>query len=188
MLDAAYELFCEAGNTTATMEAIATRAGVAVQTLYFAFHTKDEMLERVLERTVLGDDELPPPLQPWYLAAMAESDVAVSLRTIVDGVATIFARVAPLLPVFNSLATEPAGVVWQESEQLRIAGYTDIVSELSKKAKVRQGLKRDEARDILFVVLSPQTYRLFVVERGWRVRRWAEWTTATLLRDLFALS
>src|ERR1051325_4765243 len=75
MLDAAYELFCRDGYRATTMEAIADRAGVAVQTLYFTFHTKDELFQAVHERTVLGDENLPPRMQPWYLAAVAAPDV-----------------------------------------------------------------------------------------------------------------
>ena len=45
MLDAAYDLFCEQGFRATTMDAIAQRAGVAVQTLYFTFHTKDALLQ-----------------------------------------------------------------------------------------------------------------------------------------------
>lgn len=41
------------------MEAIAHRAGVAVQNVYFTFHTKDALLQEVHNRTVLGNDALP---------------------------------------------------------------------------------------------------------------------------------
>ena len=64
MLEAAYELFCSDGYRATTMEAIAERAGVAVQTLYFTFHTKDELFQAVHDHTVLGDDIVPPPMQP----------------------------------------------------------------------------------------------------------------------------
>ena len=74
MLDAAYDLFCSDGYRPTTMEAIAERAGVAVQTLYFTFHTKDDLFQEVHERTVLGDENLPPPMQTWYLAAVASED------------------------------------------------------------------------------------------------------------------
>ena len=69
MLAAAYDLFCELGFRAATMDAIAERAGVAVQTLYFTFHTKDELVQAVHEWTVLGDDPVAPPLQSWYRAS-----------------------------------------------------------------------------------------------------------------------
>ena len=64
ILDAAYDLFCVAGYPATTMAAIGERAGVAVQTVYFTFRTKDALLQAVHNRTVLGRDEIPPPQQP----------------------------------------------------------------------------------------------------------------------------
>ena len=51
----AYALFCENGYRATTMDLIARRAGVAVQTVYFTFHTKDDLLKAVFEWTVLAD-------------------------------------------------------------------------------------------------------------------------------------
>ena len=49
---AAYDLFCERGYTATTMAEIAESAGVAVQTVYFAFHTKSELLSRTYDFAV----------------------------------------------------------------------------------------------------------------------------------------
>src|SRR5947209_304164 len=133
MLAAAYDAFCEDGFKATTMEAIAKRAGVAVQTLYFTFHTKDELLQQVHEWTVLGDDPTPPPLQPWYLAAMAEPDAIRALDLITEGLVAILSRVAPTVPVFHAVAGDPAGEVWAHAEQLRRSGMEDLVDMLVAK-------------------------------------------------------
>lgn len=39
----------------------AERAGVAVQTVFFVFHTKAELLSRVVDAAVLGPREAKPP-------------------------------------------------------------------------------------------------------------------------------
>jgi AcrR family transcriptional regulator len=187
MLDAAYQLFCELGYRATTMEAIAERAGVAVQTLYFAFHTKDGLLQQVHDRTVLGDEGVPPQLQPWHRAALAEPDLTSALRLIVEGTQTIFARVAPMLPVFHTVAGDPAGEVWQRAEQLRVEGYDTLLRALEAKHPLRQGVRHSDARDILFVVLGPETYRAFTHERHWSVARWARWTVTVLAQDLFGI-
>ena len=187
MLDAAYELFCGAGYRATTMEAIAERAGVAVQTLYFTFHTKDELLQKVHDRTVLGDEALPPAMQPWYRAAVEEPDIAAALHLIVEGVETIFARVAPMLPVFHTVTGDPAGKVWEQGEALRRAGYNDMLTMLQTKAPPRRGLTHEDARDVMFVILGPQLYRSFVIENQWPPRRWIVWTAELLLRELFAI-
>ncbi len=187
MLDAAYRLFCDQGYRATTMEAIAAEAGVAVQTLYFTFHTKDELLQQVHDRTVLGDEGLPPQLQPWYREALDEPDVTRALEMIVDGTQQIFARVAPMLPVFHTVAGEPAGEVWVRGEQLRADGYDALLQALERKHPLRTGLRHAAARDILFVVLGPETYRAFVHERHWTVARWIRWIVAVLASDLFGI-
>ena len=74
MLRAAIEVFSEAGYVGARMNDIASRAGVAVQTVYFTFHTKAELLQACFDHAVLGPDRLPPLEQPFFAElAAAES-------------------------------------------------------------------------------------------------------------------
>jgi AcrR family transcriptional regulator len=187
MLDAAYHLFCSDGYRATTMEAIAERAGVAVQTLYFTFHTKGELFQQVHERTVLGDENLPPPMQPWYLAAVAAEDVGPAVRHICRGVLAISRRVAPMIPAFHAVAGDPAGEVWERSQRLRHDGMADLVLALTKKAPLRKGVTRAHAVDVLYLLLGPDLYWTIVVERGWTERQLADWTERVVLHDLFGL-
>lgn len=187
MLDAAYELFCTDGYRTTTMEAIAERAGVAVQTLYFTFHTKDELFQAVHERTVLGEENLPPPLQPWYLAAVAAEDIRYAVRHICRGVLSISREVAPMIPAFHAVAGDPAGEVWERSQQMRHDGMVDLVTELVKKAPLRKNITKDHAADVLYLLLGPDLYWTMVLGRGWTERQLADWTERVVLDDLFGL-
>jgi len=184
MLAAAYDQFCEHGYRATTMDAIAEQAGVAVQTLYFTFHTKDELLQEVHEWTVLGDDPTPPPLQQWYRAAVAEPDARRSLGLVVEGVLAIDARVAPMLPVFHAVAADPAGAVHRRAEELRRDGMRDVVDMLVTKAPLRRGLSRARAVDLLVVLTGPEIYRAFVLEAGWSTKQLVTWARASLARDL----
>ena len=60
MLRAAIEVFAEEGYVGARMADIAARAGVAVQTVYFVFHTKPELLQACFDYAVLGPERLVP--------------------------------------------------------------------------------------------------------------------------------
>jgi AcrR family transcriptional regulator len=182
MLQAAYQQFCEFGYRATTMDAIAERADVAIQTLYFTFRTKDQLLQAVHEWTVLGDDPTPPPEQPWYRAAVDEPDVHAALRLVVSGASAIFARVAPMLPVFHSVISEPAGATYRNAEALRRSGYEDLIDILRAKAPLSTSLSRARAVDVLFVLVSPDVYRAFVLEAGWPPNRWISAVTA---RELF---
>ena len=185
MLEAAYGCFCELGYRATTMDAIAERAGVAVQTLYFSFHTKDELLQAVHDWTVIGDERVPPPLQDWYLAAVAEPVASRSLHTLIEGLVPIVARVAPILPVFHAVSADPAGEVYRHGDELRREGMRDLVESLATKAPLRTGMTKRRAVDLLFVLAGPESYRSFVLDAGWTSKQWAAWVSGTLNRDLF---
>ena len=188
ILDAAYDLFCELGYRATTMTLIAERAGVAVQTVYFTFRTKDALLQEVHDQTVLGRGTPVLPMnQPWYRAAAAETDPARATRVLVEGMGTILARVAPMLPVFHAVAADPAGEVYRNAEALRRPAMYDVAREvLLTKGELRPGVDVAHAGDLLVVLLGPEIYRMYVLEVGWSHTRWVDWTAQVLLRELFA--
>jgi AcrR family transcriptional regulator len=67
MIHAAQKVFACHRYAGARMIDIAAEAGVAVPTVYFAFHTKAELLQACYELALLGEDgPRPPPAQPWW--------------------------------------------------------------------------------------------------------------------------
>lgn len=187
MLQAAYGLFCEQGYRATTMDQIAEKAGVAVQTLYFTFHTKDEMFQEVHEWTVLGDEAIPPPRQAWYIAAVVTPSLPDAIHHIANGVIGISRRVAPMIPSFHAVVGDPAGAVWERAERLRMEGMVDLVHELVKKQSLRKGVTKAQAADLLYVWLGPDIYRTLVLERGWSENKFVAWTEQSILRDLFGV-
>jgi AcrR family transcriptional regulator len=187
MLDAAHGLFAEQGFRATTMEAIAERAGVAVQTLYFTFHTKDDLLQAVQDRAVLGDGEpVPPPEQPWFRAMVAERRIEGAVREFATGIGQIAARVAPLVPTMHEVAGDPAGEVWRQSERLRREGFADIVALWTDKAPLRAGMSETRAVDLLLLLAGPASYRALVIDSGWTNDEFIAWLTRAVLFDLFA--
>ncbi len=66
IVDAAAELFIAEGYGTTTLEQIAKRAGVAVQTVYFHFGNKRTVLKEAVDVAAVGDDEQVALLErPW---------------------------------------------------------------------------------------------------------------------------
>ena len=87
---AASELFAERGYVGTTMADIAAAAGVAVQTVYFVFHTKAEVLDSAYGLAVMGeDDPAVPQYQAWYRQALAEPDVSIAVQLVVHGLSEI---------------------------------------------------------------------------------------------------
>jgi AcrR family transcriptional regulator len=182
---AAHELFCQRGFRATTMEEIGRAAGVSVQTVYFQFRTKDQVLKAVHEWTVLGDEGLPPQSQPWHRAALEEPDVRVAVAKLAAGIASINVRVAPTLPIFATLAQEPGGEIYRRSRTLRRQGMEELVSALKTKAPLRNGMTATRAADLLDFLLGPESYAELVLRAGWSRRRWVNWVSETLADQLF---
>lgn len=180
-------LFAEHGYAGTTMAAVADAAGVAVQTVYFVFHTKGELFREVYDRAVLGDDEpVPPPETAWWRAMATVDDAEEALGHLVAGVTAISARVAPLLATVHGAAAEPeVQDVHDHSERLREEGYANVVALLDERFGLRPDVGRDRALDVLLMLLSATTYRQLVLSRGWSEAELAAWLVEVLGRELF---
>jgi AcrR family transcriptional regulator len=188
IIRAAYARFCEYGYAGTTMADVASGAGVAVQTVYFAFHTKSELLSGAYEYAVLGEhDPRPPESQPWYAAARDEPDFHLALSSLAGGAAEILVRAAPLEAVVRSTASGDPEVaaVWDHHERLRADGYRDMVELLAGKAPLAHDVTVDRATDLMLLYLGPHTFRGLVTDHGWSVGAWLDWATASIERQLF---
>ena len=186
MVGAAYRLFCEKGYVATTMEAIAREADVAVPTLYFTFRTKGAILNEALGAAVMGLDEpVEPEDAPWYRAFEAEPDPRRALKILVENVALILSRVAPLTTAIHGAANDPEVVVVRElSVQRQHDGYRDLVRQLARKGGLRQGLSVARATDILFVLLSADLFEALASGRGWSFAECKRWLVDVVSQQL----
>jgi AcrR family transcriptional regulator len=188
---AAYALFCERGYTGTTMSDVADAAGVAVQTVYFTFHTKSELLSRAYDFAVLGEgDPVPPDKAAWYLEMTDEPDVTDALRHAVVGIGEIMTRATPLDTVVRAGAgSDPdTAAVRKFHESWRAEGYRAIVEILATKSALRVGVSRERAADLLLLYLGMDVYRVLVLDFGWPHQDWIDWTVATVDEQLFTAS
>jgi AcrR family transcriptional regulator len=186
MLRAAIEVFAEEGYVGARMADIAARAGVAVQTVYFVFHTKPELLQACFDHAVLGPERLIPPEQPLFRGVANARSGRTALRSFVAGNTAILERVATTDEVARAALHEPeAAAVVAESERLRREGYREMLASIAERFALRPGMDLDEATDIMLMFGSSATY-LSMVRAGWSQERFEDWLTDTLARTLLA--
>jgi AcrR family transcriptional regulator len=188
MVEAAYRLFAERGYGV-SLEAIAELAGVAVQTLYFTFHTKTELLKEVIAFGSAGSaDGLPVPERSWFieLGSVTSAHRVIAL-TVEQGV-DIFHRLAPLIPAIQSAAFLDAEFdgYWGAVVASRRRGMRHIMQMLAEKSWLREGMSVANAADIFFVVQSPQTLLSFTQTCGWTLEQYKAWLYTTLCQQLLA--
>ncbi len=183
MLAAANTVFSTEGYGKTTMAVIASVAGVAVQTLYFTFHTKADLLQATYEYVVTGADAVPPHLSSWWQSAEGEPILDRAVLTIVNGSIEIFARAAPLMWAVHS--DPDARAAYEYNERLRREGNERIVEFLTEKKPLRDGLSLQRATDLFFTLLGPQLFMMLTTESGWSVDEYRAWVSRAILWELF---
>src|SRR6266487_2530430 len=157
---AAARLFAARGYQGTPMDAIAAEAGVAVQTVYFAFRTKAELL----------------------LAALAEPDPRQALARLVDGVMAVLLRSGPLHPVMWTNPDEDIHHAFRHREQGRYENYRTVIHALIQHGGIRPGLDERTATDLLFALLSPELHNILCTTRQWPAGEFKTWVTAKIGR------
>jgi len=187
ILEAAYELFVGQGYGVTTLQGVADRAGVAVQTIYFAFGNKPSLLKELVDVTIAGDDDPIPTMErAWFRDALAAGTAEAQLRAHVGGTCQVLRRVAPIMDVLRAAGAQDPTLagMWQQDIDPRLEVQTAAARGLMTKPGARRDVPAEQAADVLFGLLSPELYLLFIRDRGWSPDRWEEWAYETLYAQL----
>ena len=189
IIDQALELFLRQGYAATTVDQIAARAGVAVQTVYFHFGNKATVLKEIVDVLAVGDDEPIPMLdRPWAQQVRDEPDGRRALAIWLSNGRAIFTRLAPIMKIVRDAAgADPEmAAQWQTNQQQRLTAHRALAQHLAEKQALRPELSADLAADIIFALVSHEVYHLLTAERGWTPTQWEHWInntlTATILR------
>ncbi|MCG5463410.1 TetR/AcrR family transcriptional regulator [Micromonospora sp. MED01] len=187
VVEAARELFIAQGYGATSLQEVADRAGVAVQTVYFVFRNKRTLFKDVVDTSIAGDTEPVATMdREWFRAACAEPTAAGQLRAHVHGTREILGRVAPIMPLIAAAAaTDPEiAAQWPDGPDPRYTVQYAAAEALVGKPDTRPGLSVEMAADLLFGLLSPQLYLIFVRDRDWSPDAWEEWARTALTSQL----
>jgi AcrR family transcriptional regulator len=187
IIQAARELFVVQGYGATSLQEVADRAGVAVQTVYFVFGNKRTLFKEVVDTSIAGDTEPVATMdREWFRAACAAPTAADQLRAHVHGTGEILGRVAPIMPLIAAAAaTDPQiAAQWPDGADPRYTVHHAAAQALVGKPGAHPGVSVAMAADLLFGLLSPQLYLLFVQDRGWSPDKWKAWVYATLAAQL----
>jgi len=189
IVQAATDLFVADGYGATNLQDVADRAGVAVQTIYFVFGNKRALLKELVDVTIAGDTEPIATMErPWFTEAVAMRAAPDMLAAYVPGSSAVLARVAPIMRVLEAaVANDPeVSALWPQDEDLRYVVQRAAAEALVTKSGRRKGLTVDKAADLLYGILSPELYLLFVRDRAWSHDHWVKWATQTLKAQLCA--
>lgn len=119
-------------------------------------------------------------------ALLAERDPAKLLAGFVTVTVHLNARIAPLYRILVSAAgTDPdAAALLDGLTRQRQQGQRLIARSLARTGALRPELRERDAADIVHALLSPEVYRLLVIDRGWKTERYQPWLANTLVDQL----
>jgi AcrR family transcriptional regulator len=178
MVEAARQLFLERGYAATTIPAIATRAGVAVPTIYWAFGSK-----RAIVAEIRGE---------WLAAAQTSVRLEEVLR--IDDPGARFDAYAAFMT--NQWATgAEALAIQQDARRADPEVASEIEEVLAERAErlaaviaplgpvLREGLALETARDILLAISLVEVYRE-LAGRGWTNEQYRDWLARSLREQL----
>lgn len=187
MIDAARHLFLEHGYGATTMDAISEAADVPPATLYRLFVSKVGILKAILDVSIVGDDEdVPMAERPEVQALLDAPDPRSKLAGFAKITIEINRRVAPLYLALVTAAgsDQDAAAVLGELTRQRQEGQRRIAKSLARSGSLRPDLRERDAADLIHALMSPELYRLLVLDRAWSVERYEGWLTDTLASQL----
>lgn len=188
IVGAAHEEFLARGYHGATIAAIAGRAGVAPQTVYFVFHTKSALLSAAIDAAVLGPDETPPDQSDWWRAMVAAPDGEETLARFVRGAGPVYARAAGISEVLRAAAMDDdeCRATWLHHDRIQVEAFRQVIDLVRSKSRLRPGLDVDRATDVLITLFGDSTYHLLTAERGWSAEQTLTWMAEALAQLLLA--
>ncbi len=184
---AAHRLFCERGYAGTRMADVARESGFAVQTVYFVFHSKPELLQACYVDAVKGqDDPRPPQEQPFYSAMLAAPTGGKSSFGILRRGTPRFRRGlrgSPTLSGQPGTSRRPTRC-GSSTRNFADVGMPRSWPWWSSVAGSGRGLDMAEALDLMLMYGSAGTYNSLVRDAGWDISRFTVWLGAVLAREL----
>jgi AcrR family transcriptional regulator len=185
ILDAALELFTDRGYAATPMTAIATRAGVALDTVYAAVGRKAELARLLIETAISGGSQAVPAEERDYVQAIrAAGDAETRIAIYASAMRGIAGRLAPVLSIIEQAGSaEPElAALWRQISERRAANMRRFVADLAAVAELR--VDPDDAADIVWATNAPELYQLLVSQRGWSPDRYERFLADTWRRLL----
>jgi AcrR family transcriptional regulator len=179
--------FAERGYAAATVNRIAERADVAVQTLYHAWGSKRALLRAVMETAVTGEDEVgveanfPPASILAGLDPVDATDPQKLLAHLVHAFRLLAERAASAWETYqDAAATDPdVAADWQQLMQIRRSNIATLFERVPVR-RLRPGLTRALAADTAWAIASPDVHDQMVRQAGYSLDAFEKWLLDTL--------
>ncbi|GGE87689.1 TetR/AcrR family transcriptional regulator [Mycetocola zhadangensis] len=177
IIEAATSLFMERGYVATTIDSVAERAGVVVQTIYNAIGNKSAVLNAVFDATVAGAQS-PTPV-PEFMSERMEStsEIEEAVAVLTDWLVEVNTRAHQMHRLIRQAAAVDADV--DELERNRALRRLRNYEEAARRFRVLGGLGAEttdsEVAASIWAVGHPDTYRALILDSDWTETAYREW-------------
>ena len=180
IIEGATAVFEARGYEGARIEDIASKAGVAVPTVYKVFVNKRNLLKASVDAAITGGEAGEVERQAWFREQLEEPTAEGQLRLIARNARRMYDRAGQLLEVVRAAAASDSDIeaLWRGINDERLTRAHTSARRLASKAKLRTTV--DEAARTLWVLSVPELYVLQIHTGGLNPDDYERW-----LGDLF---
>jgi AcrR family transcriptional regulator len=185
ILEAARRLFAERGYAATTIAHIAKEAGVSQELIYSSFGNKRELLFKMHETVVVGDDEDIPLAQRGAAIAIRDEKSQESQCRLGARLAReVFERSATIWRMIDEAVSADPEIqpLRRQREQQRFEDVRALVEAVASLGALRY--ETPVATDIVYALSSPDVYLLLVEDRNWSPDHYERWLAAALMDNL----
>lgn len=187
ILDAAAALFMENGYSATTIDSIAARADVAVETVYSRFRNKANLLDAILEPAIVGADDGRDLFErPEIGEIRACPDQGTQIDMLARFSRGILERTDTAHRILQTAAaSDPRAAELQRRDtERRCDGQRVYMEMLLANGPLRDGLSADDAAATYSAISNPTTYAFLTGDRGWTPEHFERWLSDSLKRLL----
>ncbi len=135
-------------------------AGVAPETVYSVFGNKRAILSKLVDVTIVGDDEPIPLLQrPTVLSVREETDQRSLIQKFAQDINEIMSRMSPIFVILRSAAENDPEIAALLNKLLmeRLAGMSYFVEQLARIAPLRPGMAKPQTVETVWAISSAES-------------------------------
>jgi AcrR family transcriptional regulator len=164
-----------------TVAEIASRAGVAIQTVYSSAGGKADILHELVDEAITSAGAA-----ETVAAVRRSTDLATGLRMIGHSTRMGNERLADAVNVIYSAMTahEDAERLWQENTKEYRASLQEAAAHFAAIGALGAGLTVDRAADMLWFCFGLGAWRCLIKESGWSWDQAEDWLTRQAERML----
>jgi AcrR family transcriptional regulator len=183
IVESACELFLEHGYLATTIEAISSRAGVAVSTVYAIFRNKRGILQAIRERwhQESGQREI-------YQQARKQIDSKQRLMLAAHATRRQWETGGVMMTIYQAAAAADPDAAAELATALqgRRTFIRQFIDEMQDQ--LRPGLNQTRAESLFYILTQPTIFQDLVVGEGWNADEYEAWLAETLQQQLLPSS